>query len=279
MSQPTALPINTVHLLPLLDAELIALLERLSPSDWQRPTIARQWCVKDVTAHLLDGNIRILSMLRDKHTGVRPDFANGQSLLDFLNTLNAEWVRAMKRVSPEMLILLHKATGKLYCDYYASLDPYGKAGFAVNWAGEEESTNWMHIAREYTEKWLHQQQIREAVQQPGLMQRNYFYPFIQTFMMALPYTFRNCKAAEQASVNLTITGDAGGSWEILFSNGKWAFTQPGRVKPAASVVIDPDTSWKLFSKSLRPADSMQRVQLTGDLSLAHTVLEMVSVMA
>jgi len=37
---------------------------------------------------------------------------------------------------------------------------------AVDWAEEMESKNWMAIAREYTEKWLHQQQIRDAIQQP-----------------------------------------------------------------------------------------------------------------
>jgi hypothetical protein len=35
----------------------------------------------------------------------------------------------------------------------------------VAWAGEAESKNWFHVARDYSEKWHHQQQIREAVSQ------------------------------------------------------------------------------------------------------------------
>jgi hypothetical protein len=145
-----AIPIDAVPLLPLIDQKLMELLRSLTAEDWQRPTVAKLWTVKDVAAHLLDGNIRILSMIRDNYQGEHPTINSYQDLLDYLNGLNADWVKAMKRVSPAMLVLLHELTGPLYCKYYASLDPFDKAAFAVNWAGETESSNWMHIAREYT---------------------------------------------------------------------------------------------------------------------------------
>src|SRR6478609_8705373 len=122
------IPVNIVHLLPVLDDKLIELLRLLTPAQWQQQTIARKWKVKDVVAHLLDGNIRSLSMLRDTYYDHSPNINSYQNLLDYLNGLNAEWVTAMKRVSPTMLVLLHEATGKAYCNYYASLDPFGKAG-------------------------------------------------------------------------------------------------------------------------------------------------------
>jgi uncharacterized damage-inducible protein DinB len=60
--------IETVHLFPLLDAKLIELLRSLSPDDWNKPTVARLWTVKDVAAHLLDGNLRMLSRARDGYS-------------------------------------------------------------------------------------------------------------------------------------------------------------------------------------------------------------------
>jgi hypothetical protein len=227
-------------------------LKSLTPEDWQKQTIAKLWTVKDVAAHLLDGNIRILSMLRDDYHGESPNIHSYQDLLDYLNGLNADWVKAMKRVSPSMLLLLHEATGKAYCDYYASLDPFGKAGFAVDWAGEEESKNWMHIAREYTEKWLHQQQIRDAVNQPGLMTKEFFYPFINIFMQALPFTFRDMTADDQTSIQIIITGEAGGSWWLVRKENKWMLDKKGMSDPSAVVSIEPCIAWKLFSKSTRP---------------------------
>ena len=127
-------------------------------------------------AHILDGNIRVLSGLRDKYQGEKPYINSYQALLDYLNYLNAEWVKAMKRVSPEMLIDLLKHTGEPYFKYYVSLNPFENAVYSVAWAGESESKNWMHIAREYTEKFLHQQQIRDAVGKQEILTKEFYIP-------------------------------------------------------------------------------------------------------
>ena len=55
--------IDLVHKLPELDKKLIELLQSLDIGDWSKQTVAKLWTVKDVVAHLLDGNIRILSGL------------------------------------------------------------------------------------------------------------------------------------------------------------------------------------------------------------------------
>ena len=54
-----------MHLFPeTLDA-LVDLLTDLSPDDWQKPTVCAGWTVKDIAAHLLGGEIGILSRKRD----------------------------------------------------------------------------------------------------------------------------------------------------------------------------------------------------------------------
>lgn len=271
--------IDIVHMLPVLDRKLITLLKSLTPEEWQAQTVARLWKVKDVVAHLLDGNVRILSMLRDHYVGEKVVITSYEDLVGFLNSLNADWVKAFRRVSPEMLIVLHEATGTSYCDYYASLDPMGKAGFSVDWAGETESRNWMHIAREYTEKFLHQQQIRDAVHKPGLMTREFFYPFIDIFMLALPHTFRNTAAPNGTLLKLVVTGDAGGAWYLQRQQDHWNLTAKGEQKPATEVIISPNDAWKLFSKSVRPEQIRDRIVVHGDGALAEVALNMVSVMA
>ena len=121
------------------------------------------WTVKDVASHLLDGNLRTLSLSRDKHILIPgTEIDSYAQLVNYLNTLNATWVTASKRLSPNVLTSLLESTGKEYSAYMAALDPNTEAIFSVAWAGEQVSKNWFHIAREYTEKWHHQQQIREA---------------------------------------------------------------------------------------------------------------------
>ncbi|WP_026462903.1 maleylpyruvate isomerase N-terminal domain-containing protein [Adhaeribacter aquaticus] len=271
---------EVASLFPKLEDKLIDLLQSLTPEEWEAQTVAKLWKVKDVVAHLLDGNIRTLSIQRDKYFGETPPAINSyQDLVNWLNGLNADWVKASKRISPAVLVLLHQATGKLVCDYYASLDPMEPAIFPVAWAGEEESKNWLHVAREYTEKWLHQQQIRDAVNKPGLMTREFFYPFIGTFMLALPHTYRNISAKPRTCIKLTVETEIGGTWFLVKDTEAWNLTEGTSTPVTTEINLNPDTAWKLFSKSWRPENVMDKVKITGDQQLGEVALSMVSVMA
>lgn len=272
--------IDVSNLFKPLDDELISLLEKLDEADWISPTIAGKWCVKDVVAHLLDGNIRALSMQRDQYFGEStPTLNEYQDLVQWLNKLNGDWVNAMKRVSPEVLILLHKATGTLTSAYFSSLSPFEEAIFAVEWAGESKSYNWMHQAREYTEKWHHQQQIRDAVGIEGIMTSQFYPPFIQTYMRGLPNAFKGIKASIGTTIKVTVSSTLGGDWFLIRVTDGWSLAEASTSTPAAEVVITPQVAWKLFSKNVRPKDVREQVELSGDLKLAAQVLEMVSVIA
>lgn len=270
---------NLVQKLPALNEAFLTLIKGLSAEEWQAQTVASQWKVKDVVAHLLDGNIRILSMLRDGYQGEAAEITSYEDLVAFINRLNADWVQAMKRVSPEMLILLHELTGPLYNAYYASLDPLGKATFPVAWAGEEESKNWMHIAREYTEKFLHQQQIRDAVKRPGIMTEAFFLPFVEVCLKALPHTFRDVPAKDGTCIKLSIPGEYGGNWYLLANDRQWVISSTTATKPVAEVTIAAEAFWQLVSKSKRHTDLAALIEVKGDRLLAEKVLSMVSFIA
>lgn len=273
------IPIDVVGLLPQLDSLLLDVLQNLSTEEWQQPTVARLWTVKDVAAHLLDGNIRVLSMLQDGYFGESPADTSYKGLVSYLNGLNADWVKAMKRVSPSMLLVLHQLTGPMYCNYYAGLDPFAPSPFAVSWAGDTESPNWKHIAREYTEKFLHQQQIRDAIGNTDLLNSSYFTTFLSVFMLGLPYTYRDITAVTGSVLRVTVDGEYGGSWQIGKQENGWQLSEATDIIPAATITIPADISWKLFSKSIRPADCVQYTSTTGDMLLAEKALEMVAVMA
>lgn len=272
-------PIDVVHLLAVLDKKLLELLKSLPASDWEKPTIAGKWRVRDVATHLLDGNMRTLSMLRDQYSSEHSSKLPAETLIEFLNRLNAEWVTAMQRVSPLLLITLLEQTGSLYCQYYQSLDPFAIAGFPVSWAGEQESKNWMHIAREYTEKWIHQQQIRDAVNRPGLLSDEFFIPLMNTFLLALPFTYRNTEAAENTSIQINIKGNTTTNWLLQKQKTGWQIRKESIAKSDAQVTIPADIAWRLFSKSLRPHQVMDQIVLSGNITLAEVALQLVSVMA
>jgi uncharacterized protein (TIGR03083 family) len=272
--------IYTSHLFPVLDQKLFELLRSLSTEDWNKPTIAKLWTVKDIASHLLDGNLRTLSFSRDRHLllpGKEINSYNG--LVTYLNQLNAEWITATKRVSPQVLIELLQITGKEYCDHIASLNPDDEAIFPVAWAGEKTSGNWFHIAREYTEKWHHQQQIREAVGRPGIMSKELFHPFIHTFMHGLPHAYRNTKAAEGTIVEIIVATEIGGKWYLKKDKNAWLLNNEAPSEVAASITLQPDTAWKVFTKGIQPERALQEVLLEGDKELAKVSLTMIAVMA
>ncbi|HMQ48756.1 MAG TPA: maleylpyruvate isomerase N-terminal domain-containing protein [Saprospiraceae bacterium] len=274
------IPIPTIHLFPVLDELLLEALRSLSPTDWAKPTIVPRWTIKAIAAHLLDGNLRSLSMLRDRYYGESPGPINSyQDLVDYLNRLNADWVQAMQRISPALLIELLALTGKPYHAYLQSLDPFAKATFSVAWAGEQESANWFHIAREYTEKWHHQQQIRLAIGQEQALYRSDLYrPYLETSMRALPHHYRDVPAQEGDTLQVSVTGSGGGDWFLHYHQKHWQLRDTAPTPPLCTITLDGSIAWRFFSKGISHAEARPYIQMVGRADLGEAIFGVLAVM-
>ncbi|WP_291728043.1 maleylpyruvate isomerase N-terminal domain-containing protein [Bernardetia sp.] len=274
-------PIITAHLFPKLDEALIKLLKSLSLEEWNRKTIVPKWTVKDIAVHLLDGNIRALSMLRDSYLGQdAPKINSYQDLVNYLNELNADWIKAMKRVSPVVLIDLLEKTGKEYSDFITTLNLEEKATFSVAWAGEEESKNWFHIAREYTEKWHHQQQIRLALgKEEVLYQREFYFPHLDTSMRALPHHYKDVEGEKNEYIHFHITGKAGGDWFLYYDGKHWILVDEIKTNPVCKVEIEYKIAWRLFTKGISKSEAQKNINIKGKKELGEKILDMLAVMA
>jgi uncharacterized protein (TIGR03083 family) len=280
-------PIFVTELFCQIHGELLSLLRDLSVDDWSKPTVARQWTVRDIAAHLLDSDIRRLSYQRDKAPMVPPEtpIESYSDLVNFLNQLNADWVRAARRISPRLLIDFLEVTGAQVCELFKSLDPFAPALFGVAWAGEQESQNWFDIAREYTEKWHHQQQIRDAAGATALTGRKWLFPVLDTFLRGLPHTYRETQADDGSSVVFTITGEAGGAWTLKREDAAWRLytgesdSAACEVRPVCEVRMDQDAAWRLLTKGLSREEAGARIEIAGDDRLGKPILGMLAVMA
>lgn len=270
-------PILVVDLFPeILDA-LLGLLGSLSADDWQRPTVCPGWCVQDVALHLLGVEISNLSGRRDGHA-VRAAITRWEELVTLVNEMNAAWVQAARRMSPPLLLDLLQHTGLQTCAFLRALNPYALGG-AVAWVGPELAPVWLDVAREYTERWVHQQQIRDAVGQPALTQQRYLAPVLAAFVWALPRTFRATSAAEGTVVTLTIRGASGGQWSVRQEAGTWRLYAGAPDRRDAEVLIDEAMVWRLCTRGLSPEQAREQVTLVGDPVLTLKVCEMVSIIA
>jgi uncharacterized protein (TIGR03083 family) len=189
-------PTLTASLFRGLADELVGLLGSLEAADWERPTLAGAWRVRDVAAHLLDGDLRKLSFHRDGHAPPAPavPISSERELTAYIDQLNASGVEAARRLSPRLLTRLLAVSGPEVAAFVESLDPQGQALFPVAWAGEEVSLHWMDTGREYTERWHHQQQIREATGRAGLLGREWLRPVLEISLRALPHAYRGVEA-------------------------------------------------------------------------------------
>jgi uncharacterized protein (TIGR03083 family) len=271
-------PVYTAALYRPLHRELMMLLGGLSPGDWLRPTVCREWAVRDIAAHLLDVDVRRLSLLRDAHEGAVPEppIRDNTDLVAWLNRLNADWVQAARRMSPQVLRSFLEVTGLEVAAYVEGLDMMAPARFPVAWAGETASLNWFDVGRDYTERWHHQQQIRDAVGASGLISREWLFPVLALFVRALPHTYRDVRA--DGCVELRIEGEAGGVWSLERREG-WDLFCGTAGRADCIVTLDQDTAWRLFTKGIGPGEAARRVRIDGAEHLGRPFLGSLAVMA
>lgn len=251
---------------PALRRELLRLLAGLSGEDWARPIAAPQWCVKDVATHLLGGDVWILSGKRDRFHPPDSEIQEYAQLIALVNRSNSEWVLAARRISPRLLMDFLAFTGPEVEACFASLDPV-KMGGPVSWAGPEPAPQWFDVAREFTERWHHQQQIRDATGRPPLYDPYFLSPVLDTFVRALPHNFRDTMAPTGTTVRFEISGDAGGVWFLYKDERAWTLVLNSSSDPAAEVILPQDTAWRLFTKGIDRQEAHARAVIRGDAGL------------
>ena len=270
-------PILCAHLLRKVDQQLIDLLRSLTPSEWDLQTIAPLWKVRDVAAHLLDTALRKLSMVRDSCYLEPVDIRSPQDVITLVNRLNREGVTVYRRLSPTVLI----DTLEMVCDqsarFHECLNPFGPAAFNVSWAGEETSLNWFDTARELTERWHHQQQIRLATNRPGIMTPELYHPVLDCFLRGLPYLYRHMEAPAGTALLLEVTGECGGRWFLSRGSTTWEFLKRSTGEVACRVVMPQALAWRVFTTGVDRDTARAHIEIQGNQELGEKILHLTAI--
>jgi uncharacterized protein (TIGR03083 family) len=272
-------PVLSLDRFTPLHVELIGLLRSLAPDDWSRPTACALWSVRDIAAHLLDDDLRRLSFHRDRQAPPGSPPTSNADLVALVNRMNAEWVAVARRMSPRVIVDLLEVTGPWVVELFRATDPFAPGFWGVSWAGEEASPHWFDVGRDYTERWLHQQQIRDAVGARPLTGREWLHPVLDLFVRALPFAYRDTAAAPGTSVVIAIEGPAGGEWTLRREAEHWALYAGAAPSPAVTVTMTDDSAWRLFSKGLKGDAARTRVRVAGDQTLGDVARSALAVLA
>ena len=274
MSLTALSPVDTRPLFRPVSSALAALLNELPAAGWEIATVAGPWTVRDVVAHLTDSTLRRLSFHRDGMIPPPPPqpIRSAQDFVAFINTLNAQWVVAARRLSPRVLTDLFSRASAEAADWFEALPLEAPALFSVSWAGESTSQGWFDVGREFTELWHHQEQIRMAVGAPSLDDPRYLRAVIEIALRGLRHAYRDVEASVGDTIALDVSGPSGGRWTVRRDEGRWTVLA-GEVPGARTYVrMSDDTTWKLLFNALRREDVQRTIQIEGDQSLAVPLL-------
>jgi uncharacterized protein (TIGR03083 family) len=272
-------PILCAPLLRRVDEKLIELLLSLSASEWDVQTVAPRWRVRDVAAHLLDTVLRKLSIVRDAWSVEPAEVLSPEDVGALVNRLNEEGVGVYRRLSPPVLIDMMKMACEQSASFHESLDPFAPAAFGVSWAGEATSLNWFDTARELTERWHHQQQIRLATNRPGIMTPELYHPVLDCFLRGLPHLYRDTDARAGTVLLIEIAGECGGQWFLARESGRWGFVEQSAAERAAHVTIPQEIAWRLFTRGIDRDSATAQIKIAGDPRLGNLVLDLTAIVA
>jgi uncharacterized protein (TIGR03083 family) len=270
--------IPVLEALRTVNAALLDLLRSFTAEDWHRPTVHPDRNVKDLTAHLLQGSLGRISAIRDGYRLPKEPTAGIEDLAALIQRNNREFMTATRWVSPRILIDLLAVYDCELVAAFEALDP-DALGLGVAWAGEAVSRNWFDIAREYTEKWHHQQQLRDATGRPPLYDRALFAPVLETFARGLPFAFRSCEARNGTRVAVTMTGPVTHHWTLRHIGRAWSLWSGPDQESEASIALPADIAWRLWTKGVKPDDVRAKMEVRGDQTMAVPLLNFVAVMA
>jgi len=280
--------IDTVEPLREVNERLIVLLRSLHGDDWVKPTVHPDRNVKDLATHLLHGSLRRVTSIRDQYP-VAPNYTSLigrpepsiECLADVTGLIQADnrcFMDGMRYVSPHIIIEMIAIYDALFVKIAEDIER-DALGLGVLWAGENVSCNWFDMAREYTEKWHHQQQIRDAVGASLLNDPHLIGPAIDVFARGLPFAYRAFNALDGTMINIDVCDEIARSWSLRRDEQKWSLWEGATPAPVATICIPADTAWRMWTKGLNKMDARKRIRVTGNTELFEPLINFIGIMA
>jgi mycothiol maleylpyruvate isomerase-like protein len=244
---------------------LLSLLASLSDAQWAAPTAAPQWPVKDIALHLLDVDLSWLAHDRDHdQTGIIPVPSGHEEFVRRLAQRNQQWVDGTRTLSPQLITGLLQWSGEQLDAYLGTVDLARPS--SVYWAGQVPL--WFDLAREFTERWVHYQQIREAAQPAGHdnQQDEYLPLVLRTFIWGFPHQYQ-APAPTGTTIALEIADI--GTWMLTRTATGWTLDEAQAAAPAASLRMTGEAAWRLLTGARYDT---RQVQPSGEPALAEPLL-------
>ncbi len=246
------------------------MLRSLSAEDWQRDTPCPSWDVLGLVNHLIGDDLSVISWQRDHHHGTpAPDTADEATFIDWLDDLQLEWVHAARRISPRLAIDLLDWLGNQVADTFAAQDQRSWTAH-VSWASDSPVPIWLDQARELTERWIHRQQLREAMGRTTDLDEELAGPVLDALRWAYPYRLETADVAD-GHVEIEIAGPFHRSWRLANRDGEWVFIDRADGPACAALSMTAEQAWRLLTNNYG-VEEHGPIRSSGDSAVIEVLL-------
>jgi uncharacterized protein (TIGR03083 family) len=264
-------PADIPELIGLERARLLEMLGTLDEVDWQKPTPCPEWNVLELCSHLVGVDLSSLSRHRDHHLGTPPPGGMAEEeFIEWIDDLQQEWVKAARRLSPQVVIDLLGWAAPQLVEVFAREDPNALSA-RVSWAGPDPLPAWLDQVRELSEYWIHRQQLLEALGRPSDLRPELVGPVLDGLRWAYPFRLHPLKGEPGDTVVLAITGPAAVTWNLVVTGDDWAFRSEPGPRVVASLSLNTEQAWRLLTNNL-PEDERTRLGNSGDPRVLDVIL-------
>jgi uncharacterized protein (TIGR03083 family) len=252
-------------------ARLSELLGGLAPGDWQRPSPCPGWTFLGLCCHLLGDDLSLLARQRDGYHGTpSPEGAAEAEFVAWLDDMQAEWVRAARRLSPRLVTELLGWTGPLVVETLRGQDPRARTA-RVSWADTGPVPVWLDQARELSEQWIHRQQLLQALGRPSDLRADLAGPVLDALRWAYPYRLKQRPAGPGDTVTIAISGPATRTWQIVATAAGWDCRDEPGARVVARLSLTTEQAWRLLTNNL-PAAGRAHLRASGDNAITGILL-------
>ena len=140
------------------------------------------------------------------------------------------------------------------------------------------SPAWFDIAREYTEKWHHQQQIRDATGEPPLYDSELLDPVLETFARGPPFAFRGLQPSPGTRILIQTTGLSSCAWNLVRESDVWSVLRGPEPDGHTSLSIPAEIAWRVWTRSMSPVDAAEQVEVRGDGRARDLIVSFVAIL-
>jgi uncharacterized protein (TIGR03083 family) len=262
-SVPAEPPCDAASLFVTERARLSELLATFDRADWDRPSPCPGWSVLGLCRHLVGDDLGFLSRHRDGHHGTPgPEWVGEAEFIAWLDDLQAEWVRAARRLSPRVVVGLLDWAGPQIAQTMRGEDPRALTA-SVSWAGTGPVPAWLDQVRELSEYWTHRQQLLQALGRPSDLRADLAGPVLDGLRWAYPFRLGQVRAQCGDTVTISISGPVAVTWQLVATTTGWEYREEPGPRVVASLGMTTEQAWRLLTSNLPPAERA-RLAASGD---------------